>query len=438
MVASAEFQSGSSEYLDYNSASTGPHNDITNYPFTICGWVKRRQSVTGAGTLVDMADSSATNVNFSVGFAVVGSAGTLEMFYRNGSNLSINGGFQAEIGTWYHLAGVFTSTTSREFFINGVSAGTDTTSVTFPTGLDVSTVGRLGDSSPGSYLNSLAAYVRIFSTDLSQTQIQSLMRDPEAVTSNRVWALDLTNSADFGEDTSGNAYDATGTAPSSSDQQPPNIVKVGGSQYFDRTESNYVYIPSGEAGPHDDITSPATFAAWIKSDGTQSGTLVGIVGLGDGLYQMGLDSSGHVRYFINGTSIVGATVVTDGNWHHIACTTNSGRNSHVIYVDGVSDQTSSSTATLPSIASTYIGERGDEGGQPFNGYIAHAQLFSTELSIGEINEIMVNPYSIQRGLEGHYPLDIQYIEGSDMSTNTYDLTDGSPRSPEAEGPPVSL
>jgi hypothetical protein len=437
MAADASFNSASSQYLEYTSAVDGPHKTITAYPFTFTCWIKRRDTNASAGVGVAFSKSSVTDVNFSIGFGVLNGA-KIGLFLRNTANTEIEGP-TAEIGTWYFVCGVFRNSTSRELYVNGVSVGSNTTSISYPTDLNVSGVGRLGDSTPGSYLNGELAYVRIFNSELSTSDMAALMNNPNSITANRVWALDMTNSSDLGEDTSGNGWDATGTTPSAGTQVPPNIITDAGSSFFNKNRINYFYIRSGQSGPHSIITAPATFSAFIKSDGTQTGTAIGVCTFGSSLYGLFINSSGKLRVLAGAVDFAGATTVTDGNWHHVCYTINSTRNSHVLYVDGVSDGTSSSTATLGTINSTFVGNRGDGiTGNTFNGYISNAQFYSRALSVNEVNEIRFNPFGVVSGLVGHYPLLLNYYNGSDLSSSGYDFTDGSCETPFDPSPKIFL
>lgn len=431
MAESHKFTAASSQYLEYASAVSGPHIDITAYPFSMCGWF-RSSGAAAAG--VAMSDSSVSNVNLAIGPAIL-TVNEMGIFARNGASNEFT--VSVDSNTWYHVAGVFNSATDRELFINGVSQGTDTGSVTFPSGLDVSGVGRLGDSTPSAYFNGEMAYVRIFNSALSSTDINNLMLNPDSVTSNRVWALDLTNASTPGEDTSGNGYDATGTAPTSSNQTPP-YIKSGASYLFDRTNNNFLFRDDA-TGPHGQVTDEVTLAAWIKSTGTQSGTLIGIVSFGNGLFVAGVNSSGNARYYINGLDLNGSISLTDGSWHFVTYTTNSSKNSHEVRIDGVSDATSSSTATYPTLSTTYIGNRGDGGLQPWNGYISYVHIYNRKLTDSELEEIRYKPGSITNNLVGYYPLlSGDYFENNDLSGNGFDMIKGRPETPSVDGPSVQF
>ena len=64
------------------------------------------------------------------------------------------------LSTWYSLAGVFTDATHKDVFINGTNEATLSTSIAMPP-VDNTTIGRLSDSSPGSYFEGHVAEARI-------------------------------------------------------------------------------------------------------------------------------------------------------------------------------------------------------------------------------------------------------------------------------------
>lgn len=61
------------------------------------------------------------------------------------------------------------------------------------------------------------------------------------------------------------------------------------------------------------------------------------------------------------TSVTGATVIPDGEWHHVAATLNETTDELKVYLDGVLDGTSTTTLnTLNNNVGLYIGARGDD------------------------------------------------------------------------------
>lgn len=142
------FVLASNQYLEKTGVSSFP---ITAYPFTLFG----RAQVTTALTeskdvvLLSLVDTVDNLSYMQIGFFHTDPSHVLNarLTARNTSIGLINSGTLTE-GQIYSLVGVFTSATDREFFVDGVSVGTDATSVTLPSSLDVISVGRNGRGAP--------------------------------------------------------------------------------------------------------------------------------------------------------------------------------------------------------------------------------------------------------------------------------------------------
>lgn len=78
-------------------------------------------------------------------------------------------------GTWQHAAAVFATTTSRTAYLDGGSAGSNTTLVD-PANIDRISVGRLGDSSPSNYHSGDIAEVAVWDTNLTAAEITELSK----------------------------------------------------------------------------------------------------------------------------------------------------------------------------------------------------------------------------------------------------------------------
>jgi hypothetical protein len=102
---------------------------VTAYPYTIAAWV--------------YDDGTSTSFPFLVGCSTSGTTagGTrLQMFLDNTGKVSGEGGCVTSttrsVNTWFHACNVETSATSHAVFLNGAGKGTSATSVTFPTGMN--------------------------------------------------------------------------------------------------------------------------------------------------------------------------------------------------------------------------------------------------------------------------------------------------------------
>lgn len=76
---------------------------------------------------------------------------------------------------WQHAAGVWTSDSSRAAFLNGGDKATNAVSKT-PAGFDRLSIGRHGDSTPGTYMEGRIAEVGIWNVALSDGEIAILAK----------------------------------------------------------------------------------------------------------------------------------------------------------------------------------------------------------------------------------------------------------------------
>lgn len=155
-------------------------------------------------------------------------------------------------------------------------------------------------------------------------------------------------------------------------------------------------------------TNDFSVTLWVKTGTAQEAVLIqqrdqsGSGFLGQ--YKVSMNAAGKVYFFLYGTensfqfNIVGATTVSDGNWHMVTAVRQgtAGR----LYVDGVLDASGSGTVkTLSSTLKVYIGRDvrdatfGGAGAFPaFNGAIDEVAIHTAALSGSEIQDL----YSIGR------------------------------------------
>ena len=144
-----------------------------------------------------------------------------------------------------------------------------------------------------------------------------------------------------------------------------------------------------------DVNGPVTFAAWIKADSLSllnfmitkfTASLGWEFTLLNGTIRL-IFSSG----FGTTTKIVadGTAVINTGEWYHLAATYD-GSNSHngmTLYINSVIDpKTTSAGGPLTTIQNPYNLHIGGQAGFYFNGNIASARMWKTELSAAEILE----------------------------------------------------
>lgn len=220
---SRQFTEASSQYLYRTSAV------VSGYPFTVAGWF--RTATTGADCLFGIGRSS-DPAYYLVRILARGDLSNVISAARSGTEgvgEMTSGGSTYTSNTWTHFAYVARSATDTQLYLSGSSAGTDTTNVTAPTGLDRTSIGRLFRGTDSElFYEGLAAHIAVWSADKT-SNIAALAggANPLAYTTGLVsyWLVDGTGTdndqygtnhlTDSGSTTDG-ASDPTVDAPPSS------------------------------------------------------------------------------------------------------------------------------------------------------------------------------------------------------------------------------
>lgn len=158
---------GTSEYLETTSS-------ISAVPLTIAAWFNSTSTTAGQTICTVCATGGSTANRFGL-FAGGDATGdpVRAIVGNTGANADTTTGYTAN--TWHHAAGVFTSNTSRTAYIDGGSAGTNTTSST-PTGVNAIVIGARYASTLGAYFSGSLAEIGVWSTNLSSAEITSLAK----------------------------------------------------------------------------------------------------------------------------------------------------------------------------------------------------------------------------------------------------------------------
>lgn len=165
---------GSNQYLSIGSAVR------TTVPLTMACWFNS-DSTTATQALIAIdgnggAGTGETRFAMVAGGGLAGDPVAISAKNTSGTDglAQTSTGYSAN--TWTHAAGVFTSTTSRTAYINGGSAGNNTTSVT-PNSLSRTNIGASNTESGVSfYANARIAEVGIWDVALTVDEIISLSR----------------------------------------------------------------------------------------------------------------------------------------------------------------------------------------------------------------------------------------------------------------------
>ncbi len=141
-----------------------------------------------------------------------------------------------------------------------------------------------------------------------------------------------------------------------------------------------------------DGTSDRTIEAWVKTSVANKE----IVGYGKDSggtkWVFRVNGNGTLRVEVNGGSIYGTTILTDNNWHHVACTFSGTQVSDIkLYVDGVLEtNTTIANRTINTNTANGINLRISRGinNRYWDGQIDDVRIWDTELSQSTIAEWM--------------------------------------------------
>lgn len=146
------------------------------YTYTIACWV-RPSSTTQSGTMVAFGDGTGLVDRATLqmnGTAV--SPNTVFAMVTDGSlgGANVNGTTVYNTSSWYHVLGVWRSSTDRELFVNGVSDGTSITNVGTPGSLSRLYVGARLNSTVGQYVSGDVAEVAVWGIEVLADDIRGL------------------------------------------------------------------------------------------------------------------------------------------------------------------------------------------------------------------------------------------------------------------------
>lgn len=158
-----QFDDAASEYL--GNAST----PVLGVPLTLVGWFNSDDN-TASGTLVSVcADAGSEYFQLVAAGAVAGDP--VRITCRNDVTTE-----QADTtttflqGVWHHAAGVFTSSTSRDVYLDAGGKGSNTNAAT-PVGLDRIGIGVVNRGTPFVFMSGLLAELAIYNTWLTIGEI---------------------------------------------------------------------------------------------------------------------------------------------------------------------------------------------------------------------------------------------------------------------------
>ena len=148
---------------------------LTDYPFSIVVWFK--SSTTSGQTLVGIADFGVANKRHLLMIGRGGSSNNASAATQNTTFVEAIGTTNVCDGNSHCIAGVWSSATSREIFVDGIFENQETTDVTWfnPTRLSI---GVSPDISPSAYMNGDIELGMFTNRALTAGEIALLYREP--------------------------------------------------------------------------------------------------------------------------------------------------------------------------------------------------------------------------------------------------------------------
>lgn len=157
------------EYAEANQTT------VTDYPMTMSIWFYPTNS-SANGQMFSICDKD-TNVQY-VSVVRLNSAGgnKLRCQWVVSTGYSVDTTTTQNYNAWNHGCIVATNSTDRAVFLNGGGKNTDTTSVSFPSGIDRVSINRIGDSTPSSDGPAYLAEAAIWSVALTDDEVTILSK----------------------------------------------------------------------------------------------------------------------------------------------------------------------------------------------------------------------------------------------------------------------
>ena len=139
------------------------------YPFSMSAWLK--PSSLHAGYAVGFFCSGFNDPHFGLQTTL---AGKVTLLAELAGQVTITSSVSYAANTWIHVAGVWTSATSRTLYVNGVADGTSSTSVTISANINRFSVGRFDRQTPVNHFVGLIDDVVRYNIALSATEVAYL------------------------------------------------------------------------------------------------------------------------------------------------------------------------------------------------------------------------------------------------------------------------
>ncbi len=377
-----------------------------NGPFTVECWANKG---TGSGYPLGVMSSMSTTVNRE-GWLIYdnGSSWTLRLGSSAGYVSQPTGG-SANVGEWYHLAGVYDGTNGI-LYVNGIAVDTQPLSSPYepnpdwPTQIGAANNPAFGRNFVGTvdeaaiYTNALSA-AEILAHYQNGTNASPSMPYKQLVLSrNPVAYYRLDEPAYLAPDPSmlpaTTNYGSAGTVANGV-EYPGLTAGAAGPPFGGIGTDNKAVLFSGQTGYIDcgpfgfDLAGPMSVMAWVKVNHFDR-TWQALVTKGDSSWR--LHRNGNTSQVGFGTTGVsnqdeaGTRAVDDGQWHHVVAVDDGSAKS--IYIDGLLDASVPATGSISLDSyNVMIGENAQATGRFFDGWISEVAIFGTALTAAQIQQV---------------------------------------------------
>ena len=364
--------------------------------FSASLWVNH-DNIGALNTFIEHAQNGNSRNDFYIGYDNSNNQLTVELEDTNSTEGGACGdpkfctGVTLNANRWYHVVVTVTPTTLKVYVDASLAYSVShTTTVNFATGSWL--LGGDTDSTPvttanNDYLDGRLDDVRIYNTELTQTEISNLYGLVGE------WNFDNCNVSNPNDitDSSGNNLHASpinGVTTSSTGRICTALTLDGTNDLAEVNDNNLL-----------DITQSLTAMAWIRPNSIPNSGLMSILSK-DENYEFHIDSSGRIYWWWNNSSgstrsFTSTVTVSTNVWTHIAIVYEAG--SQRIVINGVERGTRNYNETLlTNTDPLQFGGDQNFAGREFDGLIDEVKIYNRALPTEEILGYYNNPDPLNR------------------------------------------
>lgn len=217
------FDSSNSEYLRH-------HSDLglTNWPVTLSAWIYPTSTATSSADGIIQLSNPSGDLTTGAFDIVLLSSMKVRLTAYSGGNVTAISTTVLSLNTWYFIAAVFASNTSKKIYVNAVEENEVTTALAFDSDVGSVAIGSQwanGSIIANSQFDGIISFPQVHNTALTDNELKELMYMPDSVTDGLLFYPDSLSPFSVAtdiKDLSGNGNDIdSGTLPDLSTNNPP-------------------------------------------------------------------------------------------------------------------------------------------------------------------------------------------------------------------------